>query len=98
MAPVKMVSSKQICLNQYLDSVNWMNPFWAEVIVTRACDHLPFHRQVQILTRDGISITRQCLSKTYINTGKALMDLGKLLKESIITFLAIHIDETTIKM
>ena len=72
--------------------------FWAEVFVRRTCDHLPFNRQVQILARDGISITRQCLGKTYLNTGAALQDLGKLLKENILAFPVIHVDETTIKM
>ena len=72
--------------------------FWAEVLVRRTCDHLPFNRQVQILARDGINVTRQCLGKTYINTGGALQDLGKLLKENILSFPVIHVDETTIKM
>ena len=72
--------------------------FWAEVLVRRTCDHLPFNRQVQILARDGINVTRQCLGKTYINTGSALQDLGKLLKENILSFPVIHVDETTIKM
>ena len=72
--------------------------FWAEVLVRRTCDHLPFNRQVQILARDGINVTRQCLNKTYISTGSALQDLGKLLKKSILSFPLIHVDETTIKM
>lgn len=72
--------------------------FWAEVFVRRTCDHLPFNRQVQILARDGINVTRQCLNKTYINTGSALQNLGKLLKENILSFPAIHVDETVIKM
>lgn len=72
--------------------------FWAEVLVRRTCDHLPFNRQVQILARDDINITRQCLSKTYINTGSALQELGKLLKKNILSFPVIHVDETTIKM
>lgn len=72
--------------------------FWAEVLVRRTCDHLPFNRQVQILARDDINISRQCLNKTYINTGSALQNLGKLLKKSILSFPVIHVDETTIKM
>jgi transposase len=72
--------------------------FWAEVLVRRTCDHLPFNRQVQILARDGINITRQCLSKTYINTGGTLQDLGRLLKKNILSLPVIHVDETTIKM
>ena len=72
--------------------------FWAEVLVRRTCDHLPFNRQVQILARDEINITRQCLSKVFINTGSAFQDLGKLLKQNILSFPVIHVDETTIKM
>lgn len=72
--------------------------FWAEVLVRRTCDHLPFNRQVQILARDGINITRQCLSKAFINTGGTLQDLGMLLKKNILSLPVIHVDETTIKM
>lgn len=72
--------------------------FAAEMLVRRTCDHLPFYRQVQMLARDGINITRQCLSKTYINTGQALMELGNCLKKEILTLPAVHVDETTVKM
>jgi len=72
--------------------------FVAEMIVRRTCDHLPFYRQVQMLTRDGINISRQCLSKTYINTGQALMELGNCLKKEILALPAVHVDETTVKM
>ena len=74
-----------------------MNPFGLKFSFA-ACDHLPFNRQVQILAQDGINVTRQCLGKTYINTGSALQNLGKLLKENILSFPVIHVDETTIKM
>ena len=72
--------------------------FVAEMIVRRTCDHLPFYRQVQMLARDGINITRQCLSKTYINTGQALLELGNCLKKEILNLPAVHVDETTVKM
>lgn len=72
--------------------------FVAEMIVRRTCDHLPFYRQVQMLTRDGINITRQCLSKSYINIGQTLVELGNCLKKEILTLPAVHVDETTVKM
>jgi hypothetical protein len=71
---------------------------WAESAVRRVCDHSPFNRQVQILARDGINLTRQSLNKTFLNNTAALRSLYLLLKQFILTCAAIHLDETTVKM
>lgn len=72
--------------------------FWAEVCVRRTCDHIPFYRQVPILARDDIFITRQSLNKTFLNIGSSVQELGGLLKQEILSFDAIHVDETVVKM
>jgi len=71
---------------------------WAESAVRHVCDHLPFNRQVQILARDGINLTRQSLNKTFLNNAAALRSLYSLLKQYILTCAAINLDETTVKM
>mgnify|MGYP001820282341 CR=1 FL=1 len=71
--------------------------FWTEAMVRRTCDHQPFHRQVQTLAREGISITRQALSKGHINIGTAFYDLGLRLRQEILKLPAIFVDETSVK-
>lgn len=72
--------------------------FLAGLIVKKYCDHLPLYRQSEILSREGISISRQLLSKWVVRAGLALEPLYKLMKEVILKSGYIFVDETPVKM
>jgi transposase len=72
--------------------------FWAFILVMRFCDHLPYYRIAEILKRDGLNITRQSLNKGALEIAIKLVALGELLKQEILQFPAIGVDETFLKM
>ncbi|MBM3192259.1 MAG: IS66 family transposase [Chlamydiae bacterium] len=70
----------------------------ADVLAKKFCDHLPLYRQVEMMQRDGVKISRQTLSSYVLEAGKALTPLYDLLEAEILSSGNIFIDETPIDM
>jgi transposase len=70
----------------------------ADILVKKFSDHLPLYRQVEMLARDGINISRQLLSKWVLRCGMALKPLYDEMASQILSTGNIFIDETPINM
>lgn len=68
----------------------------ADVLTQKFCDHLPLYRQVEILARNQIRISRQTLSSYVMESAKALKPLYELLKQEIKASGNVFIDETPV--
>lgn len=72
--------------------------FLAEILVRKYGDHLPLYRQSEILSREGIRISRQILSKWVIRAAMALKPLHDLMTRTILESGNVFVDETPIQM
>jgi transposase len=70
----------------------------ADILVKKFCDHLPLYRQSEILSREGIKISRQLMSQWVVRAGNALKPLYDELINQIINSGNVFIDETPIDM
>ncbi len=70
----------------------------ADILVKKYGDHLPLYRQSEILSREGIFISRQILSQWVIRAGMALKPLHELMTQTILKSGNIFVDETPIQM
>ncbi|MEI8125877.1 MAG: IS66 family transposase [Parachlamydiaceae bacterium] len=70
----------------------------ADILVKKFGDHLPLYRQCEILSREGILISRQILCQWVVRVGMALKPLYGAMVERILESGNIFIDETPIKM
>lgn len=70
----------------------------ADVLVKKFCDHLPLYRQVEMMLRDNIKISKQTLSSYVVHCGKALKPLYDLLEKEIKDSSNIFVDETPVDM
>lgn len=68
----------------------------ADILVKKFCDHLPLYRQVEMMVRDSIKISKQTLSSYVVQTGKALKPLYDLLKQEIKSSGNVFVDETPV--
>ena len=72
--------------------------FLAEILVRKYGDHLPLYRQSEILSRDGIFISRQTLCLWVVKAALALKPLHELLAQEILKTGNVFVDETPIQM
>lgn len=70
----------------------------AEICVRKFVDHLPLYRQSEILSREGICISRQVLSKWVTRCGLALKPLYNELIKEILDSKNVFIDEVPVPM
>lgn len=70
----------------------------ADILVKKYGDHLPLYRQCEILSREGIRITRQVLCQWVVRVGIALKPLSDAMASKILESGNIFIDETPLKM
>lgn len=70
----------------------------ADVLVQKYCDHLPLYRQVEILFRDGIEISKQTLSSYVIKAAEVLQPLYVLLEKEVKASGNLFIDETPVEV
>lgn len=68
----------------------------AELVVNKYVNHLPFHRQVQMMTRLGVTIPTSTINDWFMETADLLRPLYYKLKEAVLTTDYIQVDETTI--
>ena len=72
--------------------------FLADIMTKKFGDHLPLHRIAEMLSREGIGISRQILSKWIIRVGNALTPLYEEMKKEILKSGNVFIDETPVSM
>lgn len=72
--------------------------FLADILVKKYADHLPLNRQVEMLSRVGIHISRQLLSQWAIRASIALKPLYEIMREKILGSGNVFIDETPVKL
>jgi len=70
----------------------------SHVVVSKFQDHLPLHRQEQILRRIGIDIPRATLSLWVIQVAALLAPLKAMLKKLICSYDVAYSDETTVQV
>lgn len=70
----------------------------ADILTKKFVDHLPLYRITEMLSRDGIGISRQLLSQWVLRCGKALKPLYEEMKKQILQSENIFADETPINM
>lgn len=79
-----------------LDRCQADESFLSDMLVKKYCDHLPLHRQAEMLSREGILISRQILSQWTIRSAFALKPLKDLMVKAILESGNVFIDETPI--
>jgi transposase len=72
--------------------------FLAEILIRKYGDHLPLYRQSEILSREGIIISRQVLSQWVIKSAMALKPLHRLMIQMVLESGNAFIDETPVQM
>lgn len=72
--------------------------FLADMLVKKFGDHLPLYRQSEILSREGIFISRQIMCQWVMRAGMALMPLRDAMIRKILESGNAFVDETPIKM
>lgn len=70
----------------------------ASVVIAKFCDHLPLYRQVQMLRRSGIQISRQTLSKWVLSLGAGLEPLYEAMMARVLQSGVIFVDESPISL
>ena len=72
--------------------------FLADMLVKKFVDHLPLYRQSEILSRQGIQISRQVLSQWTIKCGLTLKPLYEKLKSEVLDSKNLFVDEVPVDM
>ena len=70
----------------------------AEILVRKFGDHLPLYRQSEIMSREGINISRQILCQWVLRTGTALKPLYNEMLSHILLSGNVYYDETPVAM
>jgi transposase len=72
--------------------------FLAEIITKKFADHLPLYRIAEIMSREGIKISRKLLSQWVIRSAMALKPLFDEMLKRVLGSKNIYIDETPVKL
>jgi len=67
------------------------------ILVSKFADHLPLYRIEEQFKRTGLNISRQTLSSWVLKLGDALLPLGDVLRDQILTQDRIFTDDSPIK-
>jgi transposase len=70
----------------------------ASILVAKFCDHQPLYRQVQILRRSDIRISRQTLSKWVLSLGTGLAPLYEAMKARVLESGVVFVDESPVRL
>ncbi|MFH1971149.1 MAG: IS66 family transposase [Patescibacteria group bacterium] len=71
--------------------------FLAEILTRKFADHTPLYRISEILTRQGIGVSRKLLSQWVVRLGLALKPLRDEMLKQILESKNIFVDETTVR-
>ena len=72
--------------------------FLADILVKKFADHLPLYRISEILSREGIEISRKLLSQWVVRSGIALAPLYNEMLKQILKKGNIFVDETPVNV
>lgn len=72
--------------------------FLADLLTKKFCDHLPLYRQAEMLSREGVGISRQLLCQWVVRTGLALKPLVDRMTSLILSSGNVFVDESPVKM
>lgn len=72
--------------------------FLAEILVRKYGDHIPLYRQSEILSREGIMISRQTLCQWAMRAGMALKPLKECMTQRILKSENVFVDEMPLQM
>lgn len=72
--------------------------FFAYLITSRFCDHLPYYRQSQIYARQGVIIPDKNLSAYAMQLGALLEPVAKEIKRYLLSLGYVQADETRIEV
>jgi transposase len=67
----------------------------SSIVVNKICDHIPFYRQEQRLSRHGISISRTDMANWTIQAAQAVVRVFDLLQSRVKRSAIINMDETS---
>lgn len=70
----------------------------AHIAVSKYQDALPLHRQETILQRIGVDLSRATLANWMINVGQFIQPLINLLRDHLLAYDIIQMDETTVQV
>lgn len=70
----------------------------AHITVSKYQDALPLYRQEQILQRIGVDIPRATLANWMIQTGTLIQPIINLLRDRLLSYDILHMDETTVQV
>jgi transposase len=70
----------------------------ADILVNKYADHLPIHRQVEMLAREGVFISRQVMNQWAIKASMALKPIYDAMKSVILDGEYVFCDESPVKM
>jgi transposase len=70
----------------------------AEVIVCKAADHLPLHRQEGIFQRQGVRLSRQTMDGWWLQTAEFVRPLYDTAIGVVLASHVIHTDDTSVKV
>ena len=80
-----------------VDSGLFHETLLAQVVLAKVDDHIPLHRQSEMLLRDcGVRLPVSTLSDQVLHVGHALTPLWKALFDALRRGDAMHVDETTL--
>jgi transposase len=68
----------------------------AQVIVSKACDHIPWNRLERIFARHGLEISRQTTCGWSLAAAEVLEPLYKLMLRETLASLVLHADDTPV--
>lgn len=72
--------------------------FLADILVKKFADHLPLYRQSEMLSREGICVSRQLLSKWVVKCGFALKPIFDEMYKLVLASNNVFIDEVPVDM
>lgn len=70
----------------------------ASILVAKYADHVPLYRQMQIMQRSDVKISRQTLSKWVLTLGSGLEPLYNAMKAKVLQSGVIFVDESPVSL
>ena len=70
----------------------------AQVIVSKACDHIPCNRLERIFGRHGLEISRQTTCDWWLGSAEFLRPLYDMLTAETLASFALHVDDTPVDL